>query len=112
MTPAMAHAVHTASMAAVKAGRYTAELPDGAVMFLIGMRVNRPLRIHKWFPVAAAMPPMLLWLRRHPAAGLLSTTWCWLHGGFALIQYWRSFEGHRPVRTRHDGPAPTGLEAL
>lgn len=79
-------------MARVHPGRYTAELPDGAVMFLIGMRINKPLRVRRWWPMFTAMPPMIAWLRKHPAAGCEQTSFCWLHGGPAFVQYWRSFE--------------------
>jgi hypothetical protein len=50
---------------AVYRGRYTAEMPDDFVVFLIGMRLNRPWKVHKWFPVFLAMPRMLRW----PALG-------------------------------------------
>ena len=36
--------------------RVTAELPGEFVVFLIGMRINKPLRVHQWLPVMAAMP--------------------------------------------------------
>lgn len=51
--------------------RFTAEMPEEFVVFLIGMRVNRPLKVHKWLPVATAMPGMLSWLDEDPEAGLL-----------------------------------------
>ena len=37
-------------------GRFSASMPDEFVVFLIGMRFNRPLRVDKWFPVLIAMP--------------------------------------------------------
>lgn len=73
-------------------GRYTAELPEGAVLFLIGMRINKPLRVRTWWPVFTAMPPMIWHLRRNPAAGCLQSAFVWMHGGPAFVQYWRSFE--------------------
>jgi hypothetical protein len=76
---------------AIHRGRYTAQLPDDFVVFLIGMRVNRPLRVDKWGPVFVAMPRMLRWLDKHPQAGLLKWYQGWLHGP-AIVQYWRSFE--------------------
>ena len=36
-----------------------AQMDDEFCLFLIGMRINRPLKIHKWLPVAMAMPRML-----------------------------------------------------
>jgi hypothetical protein len=60
------------------------------VVFLIGMRVNRPWKVHKWLPVFAAMPKMLRWLDQHPEAGLLGWHNAWIKGP-AIVQYWRSF---------------------
>src|SRR5947209_1974261 len=75
----------------VHRGRFTAELPDDFVVFLIGMRVNRPWKVREWLPVATAMPRMLKWLDRHPEAGLLKWHNAWIHGP-AVVQYWRSFD--------------------
>jgi len=72
-------------------GRFTARVSDDFVVFLIGMRVNRPLRVHKWLPVAVAMPQMLRWLDKHPQAGLMNWHSAWIKGP-AVVQYWRSFE--------------------
>jgi hypothetical protein len=55
-------------------GRYTADvtsLGDEVVVFLIGMRVNRPWRLRKWWPVFTALPKMLRYLEQHPEKGLL-----------------------------------------
>lgn len=79
-------------MASVLPGRYAGSAPDGVVVFLIGMRINKPLKVRKWLPVFTAMPRMLLELRRDPSAGLLGAHLIWLHGGPAVLQYWRSFE--------------------
>ena len=77
--------------AGIHRGRFTAAMPDEFVVFLIGMRFNRPLRIHKWLPVFIAMPRMLRWLDKHPQAGLLKWHFALIHGP-AIVQYWRSFE--------------------
>jgi len=75
----------------VHKGRYTAAVDGDFVVLLIGMRINRPFKPHKWLPVFFAMPRMLWWLRRHPEAGLLAWSAAWVHGP-AFVQYWRSFE--------------------
>jgi hypothetical protein len=77
--------------AAIYPGRYTAEMPDDFVVFLIGMRLNRPWKVHKWLPVFSAMPRMLRWLDQHPQAGLLKWHNAWINGP-AVVQYWQSFE--------------------
>ncbi|HEX8896470.1 MAG TPA: DUF4188 domain-containing protein, partial [Terriglobales bacterium] len=58
-------------MAQVFRGRYTARIDEPFVVFLIGMRINQLWAVHKWMPVAAAMPPMQVTLRKNPAEGLL-----------------------------------------
>ncbi len=75
----------------VHRGRYTAALDGDFVVFLIGMRINRPWKPHKWLPVVFAMPRMLYWLHKRPEAGLLGFTFAWIRGP-AVVQYWRSFE--------------------
>jgi hypothetical protein len=77
--------------AAIHRGRYTADMPDDFVVFLIGMRINRPFKPQMWLPVFAAMPRMLRWLDRHPEAGLLEWHNAWIKGP-AVVQYWRSFD--------------------
>lgn len=40
-------------------GRYTADIDGDFVVFLLGMRLNRPLRGWRWLPAASAMPALL-----------------------------------------------------
>jgi fumigallin biosynthesis monooxygenase-like protein len=59
------------------------------VVFLIGMRPNRPWKVHHWWPVYRAMGRMLAELSAHPELGLLR----WERGllrGSLVVQYWRS----------------------
>jgi hypothetical protein len=79
-------------MATIHPGRYSAEIEGDFVVFLIGMRLNRPWKIHQWWPVFAGMWRMLAELARHPERGLLGAGTGVLHGGPAVVQYWRSFE--------------------
>jgi hypothetical protein len=80
-------------MAQVHPGRYAGTAPDdGIVVFLIGMRINRPLKVRQWFPVFVAMPKMLRHLDKHPESGLLGWYFAFIHGGPAIVQYWRSFD--------------------
>ena len=79
-------------MARIFPGRYTARTDKPFVVFLIGMRINQLWAVHKWMPVAAAMPPMLKTLAQHPAKGLLGVE-SWVRWREVMtIQYWRSFE--------------------
>src|ERR1700736_5635519 len=75
----------------VNAGRYSADMDGDFVVFLIGLRFNKPLKIHKWWPVAAAMPKMLRALDDHPELGCLGYQQ-WIGRTTLLLQYWRDFE--------------------
>jgi len=58
----------------VQNGRFTADLSslgDDVIVFLIGMRINKPWKVHAWWPVFVAMPTMLRYLAEHPDKGLL-----------------------------------------
>lgn len=77
---------------AVLAGRHTAEVgPQGAVVFLIGMRFNRWWRVDRWWPVFTAMPRMLRYLAADPESGLLGYH-LWFGRTVLVLQYWRSTE--------------------
>jgi hypothetical protein len=71
--------------------RLTAALDGEFVVFLIGMRVNRPLLVHKWLPVATAMTRMLAELRAQPELGFLHAE-MWGGRTSIMVQYWRSME--------------------
>lgn len=78
-------------MSKVIADRMTASIEGDFVVFLIGMRINKPWKLHKWVPAITAMPKMLKELSRQPVeeTGFLGQTGL----GFGiLVQYWRSFE--------------------
>ncbi len=45
-------------MSTVFPGRMMATIEGDFVVFLIGMRVNYWWKVHKWWPVAMAMPRM------------------------------------------------------
>ncbi|MEJ2888512.1 DUF4188 domain-containing protein [Actinomycetospora aeridis] len=72
--------------------RVTAEIDGEFVVFVLGMHINRPARIHEWLPVVGAMRPMVKELLRHPELGLLHAEQGWMFGGPALVQYWRSYD--------------------
>jgi hypothetical protein len=71
--------------------RVCAQLPGEFVVFLIGMRINNPLLLHKWIPVASAMPRMIEELSRQPELGLLHAE-SWFSRTMLMVQYWRSME--------------------
>lgn len=88
-------------MARINSERLAAHIEGDFIVFLIGMRINKPLKIHKWFPVFMAMPKMLKELEALPAeeTGFLG------HTGVSLGiigQYWRSFD-HLEAYARSKG---------
>jgi hypothetical protein len=77
---------------AVFQGRFSADYDGDFVLFLIGMRINKPFRVRQWWPVFMAMRPMVTELEKRPELGLLGANFGFFFGGPALVQYWRSFE--------------------
>jgi hypothetical protein len=78
-------------MTSVFPGRFTAQADDGFVVFLIGMRFNRPWKVRQWWPVASAMPKMLRVLDQRPELGCLGHEQ-WIGRTTLLLQYWRDFD--------------------
>ncbi len=87
------------TMATIFPQRMTAEMDGDFVVFLIGMRVNKPWKLHKWLPVVLAMPRMLKELASTPDAGCLAT----YQSMGVIVQYWRSFEHLEAYARSHDG---------
>lgn len=79
-------------MAKVMPGRFTAHTDESFVVFLIGIRINKPLAFSKWIPTAQAMGPMLQTLYKHPEKGFLGGQTFLYWPGIMTVQYWRSFE--------------------
>ena len=79
--------------------RMTAEIDGEFVVFLIGMRINRPWKVHKWAPVMLAMPRMLKELKSKPESGFLG---CEQFLG-VIVQYWRSFDHLERYARSRDG---------
>ena len=96
-------------MSAVLDRRVTARIDGDFVVFLIGMRINKPWKVHKWLPTVLAMPKMLKELDAAPAdVGCLGYT----NLGLAtLVQYWRSFDHlERYARARQKEHWPAWVE--
>jgi hypothetical protein len=89
----------------INRGRWTARGDGEVVVFLIGMRVNKPWKVNQWWPVFTAMPKMLKWLDQHPQAGLLHYEQA-LRSPLSpmIVQYWRSFEDLEAFARSPDAP--------
>jgi len=95
-------------MAPVTAGRMTHEYDGDLVVFLIGMRINKPWRPDLWLPVFNAMPRMLAELSKDKDSGLLGYRLTIGAGGPLLVQYWSSSEklyGYASERNAAHRPA-------
>lgn len=68
--------------------KMSAEMDSEFVVFLIGMRINKPWKIYKWLPVFLAMPRMLKELAAYPEMDFLGH----IMSLGVIVQYWRSFE--------------------
>ena len=73
----------------IRRERLFAKVDGSFVVFLIGMRINSLWKVHKWWPVARAMPRMLKELQQHPELGMLGGE-MWGGRTTILVQYWRS----------------------
>ena len=91
-------------MAKVHPGRYTAEIDGDFVVFVIGMRLNKLWKVHRWLPVFMAMGPMLRELSKRPDKGLLGVRTMWSGRTITLLQYWRSFEQLEHFARASDDP--------
>jgi len=78
-------------MADVVKERMYAMMEGDFVVFMIGMRINSLWKIHKWWPVAMAMPKMIKELYKNKEHGFLSTE-SWFGRTTIMLQYWKSFE--------------------
>jgi len=62
------------------------------VVFLIGMRINKLWKVHKWLPVAFAMKRIITELKHEDNHGLLSGEYRYIGNPTLFIQYWRSYD--------------------
>jgi hypothetical protein len=93
-------------MAEIIRDRVSASIDGDFCVFIIGMRINRWLKVHKWLPVALAMPPMIKELYANPELGFLGAL---MSGGLPplIVQYWRSFDALESyAKSRERGHLP------
>ena len=71
--------------------RIAARIDGDFVVFLIGARVNKPWKLHKFIPVARAMGRMIDELEDNPDLGMLHVE-SWAGRRSIMVQYWRSLD--------------------
>lgn len=76
----------------INVGRMTHEHEGDLVVFLIGMKINKPWRPDLWMPVFQAMPRMLRELASDPESGMLGSRLVADPRGPWLVQYWNSVD--------------------
>lgn len=94
-------------MAQISDQRRTAQIEGDFVVFLIGVRINKFWKVHKWLPATMAMPRMLNELSKTPPeeSGFLGYNTI---GFGVLVQYWRSYdhlEAYAAARDKEHFPA-------
>ena len=79
-------------MAKVQPGRYTADLDSEVVLFLIGMRFNKPWKVWRWWGAFVGMPRMLRKLKAEPSLGLLHVQGGLISGRPLQVCYFASLD--------------------
>ena len=69
-----------------------ADIEGDFVVFLFGLRVTRPWKVHRWLPLVMAMPKMIAELEKKPDSGFLGAHQCINLRSPMMVQYWRSFD--------------------
>ncbi len=72
--------------------RMAAELGRGFVVFLIGMRINKLWKLHKWVAVARTMGPMIEELMADADSGLIHARAHFGPRNIFMVQYWASVD--------------------
>jgi hypothetical protein len=85
-------------MSKIVTPRMSAEIDGEFVVFLIGMRINKPWKVQQWWPVFRAMRPMIKEVLSDPDSGCLGVTFGWP----VIVQYWRSFDHLEAYARSHD----------
>jgi hypothetical protein len=75
-------------MLGVRSERLRVIFDGPIILFLIGMRINKLWKVHKWLPVIRRVRRMLNELKAHPEIGCLG----YFVSGMTVVQYWRSFD--------------------
>ncbi len=86
--------------------RFTAEMQQPFVVFLIGMRVNQSFAVRQWSWTARQMGKMLPVLYQHPEKGFMGgeTFFRLFPLTVLLVTYWRSFDDLERFARAQDDP--------
>lgn len=80
-------------MSSVIRERVTVDEREEFVVLLIGMRINRWWKLHRWLPVALSMRRMVKQLGQLPRdSGYLGGEYRTVGNPIIFVQYWRSYD--------------------
>lgn len=93
-------------MSAVINDRFTTQIDQPFVVFLVGMRVNNFFAFRKWMMVTNAFPKMIQVLYEHPEKGFLGgeSFFRFFPVTTIMVSYWRSFEDLERFARGKDDP--------
>ncbi len=91
-------------------GKMTSDVDEEFVVFLIGIRINKLWKVHKWLPVTMAMKKMINELKQNPEMGFINYE-SWSGRTSIMVQYWKSFEHlERYAKSKDSNHVPAWLE--
>jgi hypothetical protein len=85
------------SMKGVFSGRYTAEVADPVILFVIGMWVNRLLALHRWLLPTFNTLRLCIHLKISPPEGYLCGYLYLYWQSIGMMQYWKEFDHWTPL---------------
>jgi hypothetical protein len=84
--------------------RMTADLEGDFVVFLIGLRINKPWKPHRWMSAVRAGRRLDTALRNDPASGMLDSRLAFTSRGPMFVQIWRGFDDLERFAREQGGP--------
>jgi len=71
--------------------RMTVQLDESKIVFLIGLRLNKLWKIHRWWRLVLTMPKILKELQQQKVAGFITGN-IWYGRNILMVQYWDDFK--------------------
>ena len=78
-------------MVSINKHRMVPVIDEPFVVFLVGMRINKPWKIHKWLPLYLKMSNIVKELAGTPDIGFMGYE-SWVGNPRLILQYWRSYD--------------------
>ena len=78
-------------MVSINKQRMVPVIEEPFVVFLVGMRINKFWKVHKWLPLYLKMSKIAKELSNMPDIGFMGHE-SWMGNPRLIIQYWRSYD--------------------